>query len=90
MTQLSLWNDVRLPDEYYDHYIKTGHCLNCRKKLRHELHALNHYAKYHTKKGRSLRKQKFYVWINDSWKEVQLLAFLTAQRNCVPTAFTKR
>lgn len=46
---VSNWEDVRMPNEYHAFYTKMGACLNCRMPLGHQLHAFNHFKKYHLK-----------------------------------------
>jgi hypothetical protein len=78
------WNDVRLPDEFYAFYKKCGHCPNCRMKLRHPMHALNHYRKFHM-----LPRFRFFVWKTGVWNEVTSPVYLKARRKGIPTARTK-
>ena len=96
MTQLSLWNDVRVPQEYYDHYVRTGECVNCHHKLRHDLHAFNHYKRYHTRQQQVAtppgRRQRYFVWFasKQRWQEVYspvTLAMYSWVGYC--TAYTK-
>lgn len=85
LPDVSEWDDVRLPDEYHAFYKKHHKCLNCRQKLRHPLHALNHYRKFHLKS-----RLKFFVWKFGMWLEVSQRGYLRAKQLRVPTARTKK
>jgi hypothetical protein len=87
-TQLTLWNetrwnDVRFPDTYYAHFKEHRQCLNCRMKLRHPLHALNHYKKFHM-----LPIHRFFVWKFGMWNEIPQTAYVKAKAKNFPTAIT--
>jgi hypothetical protein len=93
-TQLTLWNvvplakkgwdDIRLPDAYYSYYEAHQRCPNCRVKLRHPLHALNHYRKFHM-----LPQHRFFVWKFGLWNEIPQTAYLKAREKHFATARTK-
>jgi hypothetical protein len=78
------WNDVRLPDAYFDYYLANHSCLNCRAALRHPMHALNHYKKLHM-----TTKYRFFVWYFGMWNEVSQAAFSRAKKKRIATARTK-
>lgn len=80
----SAWNDVRLPDAYFDYYLATHSCPNCHQPLRHPMHALNHYKKLHMK-----TKFRFFVWRFGMWNEVSQAACFRAKAKQVATARTK-
>lgn len=71
-----VWNDVRLPEEYHAFFVKTGTCPNCRQLLRHPMHALNHYKKFHMKS-----KTLFFVWNFGMWNEVPKKTYLSARKS---------
>jgi hypothetical protein len=60
------WEDIRMPEAYYQHFKETGECINCRMHLGHDMHAFNHYKKFHVltivpeprKQKRSVRSAK--------------------------------
>jgi len=59
MAQLLLWDDVRLPLAYSRYYREHGRCVNCQGLLNHDLHALNHWRRYHTvKQSRTVRRKR--------------------------------
>lgn len=93
-SQLPLWNDIRIPLEYLEHFKARRECLNCGAELNHELHAYNHWKKYHTQKAapefKIFKGQRFYVWLNGAWSQCGFLSFLYARTLRMPTAFTKR
>lgn len=87
--QMSLWDDVRIPQSYLLHYKSTKLCLNCGASLRHELHAFNHWKKWHRKKHvHSVSKVRYFVWLkeNQSWVECSMFQCLSARLNHRPTA----
>ena len=55
-----------MPSEYREYFLKTKHCLNCGRELRHEMHAFNHFKRFHTKKERN-RKPKYFLWKRKRW-----------------------
>ena len=94
MEQLPLWNDVRVPKEYYEHYLATDECLNCRMKLRHTMHAFNHFKRHHLnsakrKSAAANDRQRFYVWHKDKFVEVPVMACVLAQLQGKAVAYTK-
>ena len=79
MPKLGIWQDIRIPTEYYTYFIDYGKCLNCLQDLRHEIHAFNHYKKNHLKeeKKKEVIKPKltiitynYYVWSFNKYHQI--------------------
>ena len=79
-----VWNDVRLPDAFYAYYKAHSACPNCRLPLRHPLHALNHYKKFHR-----VSTVHFFMWKFGMWHEISQKAYHRARGRGVATARTK-
>lgn len=80
----SAWDDVRLPDAYFEYYRAHNSCPNCRAKLRHPMHALNHFKKFHMK-----TKFRFFVWYFGMWNEVSQAAYDRARKKHIATMRSK-
>jgi hypothetical protein len=52
-----------LPKQYHRYFYDYGRCLCCKQSLRHEMHAYNHYRKYHWPR----EYPRYYVWFTDCW-----------------------
>jgi hypothetical protein len=89
------WNDIRLPNEYIEHYRVFGECINCHQPLNHEMHAFNHYKRYHMAGQKQAApkpvRQQYYVWsaASKSWVETSLMRSLLASNLGIPVAITK-
>lgn len=84
-TQNNQWEDIRLPQQYVDHYNATGLCLNCTRQLRHIMHAFNHYKKYHLKGKRYFK----YLPSKNVFVEVNRSGYWMARQKGLCTAITK-
>ena len=97
-----IWDDVRLPPVYSDHYQTTGRCLNCDKALNDEVHALHHWALCHTVKDiesprrrrRSMKRTLIQYWgwspNRQKWQSVSEDVYLALKRDGFCTARTHR
>lgn len=77
-----------VPDKHYWYWRGSGLCVECNQPLRHYLHLVNHYFKWHAPQPYVLDKlkpreerQRFYVWspANRQWKEVSRDAYIWGQ-----------
>jgi hypothetical protein len=81
---LPIKTPLRLPRAYLRYYGLFNKCECCGSKLRHELHAYNHYMKYHN-------KVRFYIWAKylQRWVEVDKWQFVYSKERKIPTAVSK-
>ena len=84
--QLNLWNDVRMPETFHQHFKQTGLCINCRMPLRHPMHAFNHFKKFHAKAP----QPQYFVWNGRRWVKSNLKTYQYARQMGQATAKTKR
>lgn len=93
MKQLNLFLPD-LPKEYHDFYLVHKRCKHCRADLRHELHAYNHWKKYHYRvKTSSVKVQRvrYFIWIKEQqkWIESTMFQSIAATLQGRPVACSK-
>ncbi len=76
------------PLEYNFNFTYNRVCLYCEQPLRHEMHAYNHFRKYHSG-HRAWIYPRYFVWFQDVWVEVTKDVYLLAKGRR-PTAVAKK
>jgi hypothetical protein len=83
-------NTSIVPIDFHLYFTQTKSCMHCHQPLRHELHAYNHFRKYHTERPVTIKeKPEYYVWFQDQWIKVNMETCMAAMLAKRPWAITK-
>ena len=81
---------VSVPLDYHIYFLKTKSCRDCHQPLRQEVHAYNHYNKYHNPKRKVVTDTpRYFVWFECNWVEVNMETCLAAMHEKRAYAITK-
>lgn len=78
----------RPPLDYNFNFTYNRTCLYCEQPLRHEMHAYNHYRRYHWRIAFE-HYPRYFIWFQDAWCEVVKDVYRLA-KGFRPTARVKR
>lgn len=86
---VSMPRPIRIPDYMHRYFLLHGACFHCSHKLRHEIHAFNHWLRYHSNNGQPI--YKYYIWsaMLQRWVGVDFAQYRNAVSNKVPTCVVK-
>lgn len=75
---------LELPLKYALHFQLYGRCKCCTAKLRHEMHAFNHWKKYHYEDV-----PMYFVFVAGQWRQCSWRACIAAMNSKQCWAITK-